>query len=89
MHFEIRNSVTFFIMRWDGHVLRREGNNVSLKALHFELLSRIASSMRWYGHVLRKEGNNVLLKALHFELLGRIRRGRPNNVEKTSKKENA
>jgi len=28
-------------MRWYGHVLRREGNNVLLEALHFELLARI------------------------------------------------
>jgi len=34
-------------MRWYGHVLRREGNNVLLKALHFELLGRIGR-----GHTL-------------------------------------
>jgi len=28
-------------MRWCGHVLRRKENNVLLKALQFELLSRI------------------------------------------------
>jgi len=28
-------------MRWYGHVLRTEENNVLLKALHFELLGRI------------------------------------------------
>jgi len=51
-------------MRWYGHVLRWESNNVLLKALHFELLGRTGRGwpkQTWKKQVEKKMHKNGLV----------------------------